>query len=283
MPELPDVETLARTLRRRLVGRRIRSARILTPGTVRSPSPAWFLRRLRGRRVAGVDRRGKYLLIRLDAGLVLLVHLRMTGDMEVVPAHAPMGRHTRVIFRLDDAEGPEGGGDEVRFTDQRRFGHIDLLPAGAVGSIAPLVRMGAEPLGRGFSLEAFRRILGDRRGTLKPLLLRQDVVAGIGNLYADEILFQARLHPGRRVESLRPAEVRRLHEAIRQVLRRATTALSRHGRPVGELLEAREAGGSCPRCGRPLSVSRLGGRATYFCPFCQRPDRPRGGREGHRR
>lgn len=264
MPELPDVETLARLLRRRLVGRRIRSARVLTPWTVRSPSPARFVRQLRGRRVTAVHRRGKYVLIRLEGGLVLLVHLRMTGDMEVVRARAPVHPHTRIIFNLD------GRGEEVRFTDQRRFGHMDLLPASALEGFGPLLRMGAEPLARTFTLEEFRRLLKRRRGVLKPFLLRQDVVAGIGNLYADEILFQARLHPGRRVESLRPAEVRRLHEAIRQVLRRATAGLSRYGGPVGDLLDAREVGGACPRCGRPLQVSRLGGRATYFCPFCQR-------------
>jgi len=273
VPELPDVETLVRTLRRRLVGGRIHSTRILTPGTVRSPSAAQFIRQLRRRRVNAVDRRGKYLLIQLDGGLLLLVHLRMTGDMEVVTPRAPVHRHTRLILRFDRGGASGGGGQELRFTDQRRFGHVDLLPAAAVEQFTPLVRMGIDPLSRGFSLEAFRLLLQGRRGALKPLLLRQDVVAGIGNLYADEILYQARLHPGRRVESLRPAEVRRLHEAIREVLRRATASLSRYGRPVGELLDARDVGGRCPRCGRPLQVSRLGGRATYFCPSCQRPPR----------
>jgi len=272
VPELPDVETLARLLRRRVVGRRIRSARILTPGTVRSPSPLLFARRLRGRRVTAVHRRGKYLLISLEGGLVLAVHLRMTGDLEIVPARIPLDRHVRVRFLLD---GRGGRGEELRFTDQRRFGHMDLLSAAAGEDFAALARMGAEPLERAFTLEVFRALLRRRRGALKPLLLRQDVVAGIGNLYADEILYQARLHPGRRVESLRPAEVRRLHEAIRGVLRRATAGLSRYGRPVGDLLDAREVGGVCPRCGRPLQVSRLGGRATYFCPFCQRPGRDR--------
>ncbi len=222
-----------------------------------------------------VDRRGKYLLIRLNGGLVLLVHLRMTGDLELAGARDPAGRHARVVFALDGRAGDGGGrgGEELRFTDQRRFGHMDLLPAAAVEEFTPLARMGAEPLERAFTLEAFRVLLRRRLGALKPLLLRQDVVAGIGNLYADEILYQARLHPGRRVESLRPAEVRSLHEAIRQVLRRATAGLSRYGRPVGDLLDARERGGLCPRCGRPLEISRLGGRATYFCPFCQRPGR----------
>ncbi len=141
MPELPDVETLARTLRAHLVGRRIRTTRILSPGTVRSPSSTRFVRQLRGRRVTAVDRRGKYLLIRLDGGLVLLAHLRMTGDMEVVRAGEPLDRHTRVFFGLDGHRGSGAGTpgrEEVRFTDQRRFGHMDLLPAAALEDFGPL-------------------------------------------------------------------------------------------------------------------------------------------------
>lgn len=130
--------------------------------------------------------------------------------------------------------------------------------------------MGAEPLDRGFTLAEFRRMLRGRRGTLKGLLLRQDVVAGIGNLYADEILFQARLFPARQVDSLRPSDLARLHMAIRAVLQRATAALSAHRRPPGALLAAREPGGRCPRCGRSLATARIAGRSTYYCRVCQR-------------
>jgi len=262
VPELPEVETLARYLRRRLVGRTIRRVQILTPATIRSPRPDRFTRALRGRTVQGIDRRGKYVLVRLDRGLVLVIHLRMTGDLVIMPRRRLLHPHTRVVLGF--------GGSDLRFEDQRRFGHMDLLPASAVPYFEPLQRIGAEPLDGAFTPERFRAILKRRRGALKPLLLRQEVVAGIGNLYADEILFQARLHPGRRVESLRPQEVRRLYLATRRVLRRAVRGLARAGEPVGALLAVREEGGACPRCGRLLAATRMGGRATYFCPACQR-------------
>ena len=261
MPELPDVETVRRMLQRTIAGRRIGRVTVLGPSTVRSPAPRLFARRLRGRRVQGVGRRGKYLLIGLDGALTLAVHLRMTGDFVVAPRAATRDPHTRVVFFFD--------GTELRFVDQRRFGHMDLLPTAGLQAWG-LARLGVEPLDRWFTLGEFRRILAGRRGSLKALLLRQDLIAGIGNIYADEILFQARLWPTRALDSLSPAEMARLHRAIRTVLRRATTSLSRYGKPVGELLRVRESGGRCPRCGRPLTVMRAAGRTTYACRVCQR-------------
>lgn len=261
MPELPDVETVRRMLHRTVGGRRIGRVRVLSPSTVRSPAVRVFARRLRGRRIEAVGRRGKYLLFGLEGGLALVVHLRMTGDFLVAPRAAPPDRHTRVIFSLN--------GDELRFVDQRRFGHMDLLPTAELNK-SGLARLGAEPLGRGFTVAEFRRLLRGRRGALKALLLRQDVIAGIGNLYADEILFQARLHPARPVQSLRAGEVVRLYESLRSVLRRATSALSRYGRPGGAFLAVRSRGAACPRCGRPLRAEPIAGRTTIFCASCQR-------------
>ncbi len=261
MPELPEVETLARSLRLRLAGRRIQSVRVLTPRTVRSPRVDRFVRALRGRTVETVTRRAKFLLLSLDHDLVLIVHLRMTGDLDIVPRGRPLHPHTRVVFRLN--------GHDLRFVDLRRFGHMDLLPASAVAHFDPIRRLGVEPLARAFTLERFREIMARRRGMLKPLLLRQEVLAGIGNLYADEILFQARLHPGRRVESLRPVEVRRLYLAVRQVLGRAVRGRARPEAPIGTLLRVRDAEGPCPRCGGRLASRRIGGRTTVYCPSCQ--------------
>ena len=264
MPELPDVETLARMLRRRTAGSRIHRVRILSPATIRSPAPRTFVRLMRGRRIERVGRRGKYLLIDLHGALTLIIHLRMTGDLAIAPADAPLHPHTRVLFAL--------GGEELRFVDQRRFGHMDLLPAARVDRLSGLRRLGEEPLARGFTLDRFRPLLRGRHGMLKGLLLRQDLVAGIGNLYADEILFQARLRPARPVESLRPPDVARLHGAIRAVLRRATDGLARSGsgKAAATLLDARGREGACPRCGRALAAARVAGRGTYYCRACQR-------------
>lgn len=262
MPELPDVETVARTLRREAVGRRIRRVRVLSPSTVRSPLPGRFASRLRGKRIEQVGRRGKYLLIDLEGDQTLIVHLRMTGGFASASRTDPIHPHTRVLFSFN--------GEELRFIDQRRFAHMDLVDARDVPTFAGLRRLGVEPLEDVFTLRRFRALLRGRRGTVKGFLLRQDVIAGIGNIYADEILFQARLLPWRPVESLRPAEAARLYRAIRTTLRRATARLSRYGKPSGALLAVRRAGGVCPRCGRALRTATVAGRTSYYCPACQR-------------
>lgn len=262
MPELPDVELLARRLRRAAAGRTIRRVRVLSPATIRSSSPAAFSRFLRGRRIEAVERRGKYLLIRLSSGATAVAHLRMTGDFEVVPARRAVHPHTRVIFNL--------GAQDMRFVDQRRFGHIDLVPHQDLAKFAPLASVGMEPLSADFTFEGFRALMAGRRGTVKSALLRQDLLAGIGNLYADEILWRARIAPTRAISSLAPVRLRRLYRAVRTVLKEAVRGLSRHGRPVGALLEVRESDRPCPRCGRILTVSTVAGRTTYACSRCQR-------------
>lgn len=261
MPELPDVETVARTLRREAVGRRIRRVRVLSPSTVRSPAPVRFASRLRGKRIERVGRRGKYLLIDLEGDQTLIVHLRMTGGFASTRRTDPVHPHTRVLFSFN--------GEELRFVDQRRFGHMDLVSARDVPTFPGLQRLGVEPLEDAFTLRKFRALLHSRRGIVKGFLLRQDVIAGIGNIYADEILFHARLLPWRPVESLRPAAAARLYRTIRTVLRRATARLSRYG-TAGEQLSIRMDGGACSRCGRALRTATVAGRTTYYCPACQR-------------
>ena len=265
MPELPDVEAVVRTLRRRAVGRRISGVIIRSPGTIRSPAPPAFARRVRGRTIRAVGRRGKYLLFHLDGGLMMVAHLRMTGDFVVARPDTPAPQHTRVVFALN--------GRELRFIDQRRFGHIDLLDLARPGGLAAwegLRHLGDEPLDPAFTPARFRELLRGRRGALKALLLRQDLIAGIGNIYADEILFQARLRPTRSAASLRPAHLTRLYRAIRTVLRQAVDRLTRYGRSEGALGAARRKGGTCPRCGRALRTATVGGRTAYYCAFCQR-------------
>jgi formamidopyrimidine-DNA glycosylase len=261
MPELPDVEAVARFLRMSIAGRRVTRVEVRDRSVVRSPAPELFARRMRGRRIRTIGRRGKYLLVYLSGDLVMVGHLRMTGDFVVVPRRTPLRPHTRLVLGF--------GSDDARFVDQRRFGHVDIVGADELETFAGLRTLGVEPLTPAFSLGRLRAMIG-RRGTLKAFLLRQDLIAGIGNIYADEILFQARLHPARPLRTLRAADVRALHRSIRVALRRGIVALSRRGRAVGDLVAVRERGGVCPRCGRPLHVATIGGRTTYFCSHCQR-------------
>jgi formamidopyrimidine-DNA glycosylase len=262
MPELPDVEAVARRLRGAIAGRRITRVDVLDRTVVRSPGPQTFARRLRGRTIRAIARRGKYLLMYLSGGVVLVGHLRMTGDFLTASRREPRRPHTRLVLGTN--------GLDLRFIDQRRFGHMDLVDESGVATVAGLRTLGVEPLTVAFSVGYLRRLIVRRRGMLKAFLLRQDLIAGIGNIYADEILFQARLHPARRLQTLRPAQVTALHRAIQKVLRRAIAELSRRGASVGRLVAVRERGGACPRCRRPLRIATIAGRTTYFCPHCQR-------------
>lgn len=262
MPELPDVEALVRRIHPQVIHRKILRVEVLSPPTVRHPDPVLFAKLLRGRRFLAVRRRGKYILLQVDDGRTLVIHLRMTGDLVVEPKGAPRDPCTRLALLLE-------GGKEVRFVDTRRLGHAHLLRPEEMGLLKGFSTLGPEPLAPGFTLAAFRRRLRGQRGMLKPLLLRQDFLAGLGNIYADEVLFQAGLSPIRRVEELRPEEEKALYEAIRRVLREAVRSLVRGGEPGGELLPVREEDAPCPRCGTPLEMRRVGGRSTYFCPRCQ--------------
>ncbi len=261
MPELPDVEAVVRMLRRRVVGGRIERVRILDHAVVRSPTASAFVRRLRGRVIQRVYRRGKYLLLSLGRGTTVVGHLRMTGDLIVVPRDSPIQRHTRLVIGLD--------GKDIRFVDPRRFGHVDLVATHALSSFEGLRDLGVEPLSSAFTQELLQDFVRARRGSLKAFLLRQNLVAGVGNIYADEILFQARLRPDRRTGSLRASEVRRLHQAIRSALRRGIEASSGHGGVAGDLVDVRVRDGTCPRGHRGLRTVSVGGRTSYFCPRCQ--------------
>jgi formamidopyrimidine-DNA glycosylase len=268
MPELPEVETVARGLQERLPGSTITGAAILWPRTLARPTPDEFQARIAGRRIESVGRRGKYVVIKLDRGY-LLVHLKMSGRLLIAPAGEPLDPHIRATFDLD-------GGRQLRFRDARKFGRVYLVDQ-PEEITAPL---GPEPLAGAFSQEEFARLLGRRSGRLKSMLLNQEFLAGVGNIYADEILFVARLNPLRRADSLTKEEQARLYEAIRSVLQRAIDAsgttlpdrnyLDGEGR-AGEYLAQvyGRAGQPCPVCGTLIERVVIGGRSTHFCPHCQ--------------
>jgi formamidopyrimidine-DNA glycosylase len=270
MPELPEVETVANGLRPHLIGQVITDVTINWHRTIARPALDEFVHHVVGRRVRSVGRRGKYVVIELDYGY-LLVHLMMSGRLHVIPAEEPLDSHIRVVFGLDS-------GQQMRFQDTRKFGRIYFVddPQKVTAGLGP------EPLDDEFTLDVFRRQLARRTGRIKPLLLNQLFLAGLGNIYADEALFAAQLHPLRKADSLTPAEQARLYEAIRSVLRSAvkgrgttlsdggyTDASGEAGTYQARLAVYSRGGKACLRCQTPIERIVLGGRSAHYCPSCQ--------------
>jgi formamidopyrimidine-DNA glycosylase len=274
VPELPEVETVRSRLEPVLVGRTIRSVEIVDERLTRPFAPSAVATALEGERVAAVERRGKYLIVRFESGRVLLIHLRMTGSLRVAPeAGLPEDSHRRAVVSLDD-------GSDVAYRDVRRFGTWLLVEPGALEDYLA-ARLGGEPLEPSFTAKELGQRLAGRRAPLKALLLDQRVVAGIGNIYADEALWAARLHPLRPAGSLTPDELRDLHRGVRSALRkgivRQGASLRDYSTPDGDRGSMQDefavygrAGEPCPRCGTPIEKTRAGGRGTWFCPGCQR-------------
>ena len=273
MPELPEVETVVRGLRDTLVGRTVSAVTVRWPRTIARPGVGEFKDSIAGRRVVSVSRRGKYIVAGLDRGY-LLIHLKMSGRLLVVPKDDPLDKHTHTILDLDN-------GSQLRFRDVRKFGRVYLVDE--VERVTG--RLGPEPLDADFTVDRFRQLLERRSGRLKPLLLNQEFVAGLGNIYADEALFAARLHPLRKADTLADDEQARLHMSIRGVLQdaidaRGTTlddggyvdARGRAGAFQQQLAVYARGGEGCTCCGTPIERVVVGGRSTHFCPFCQHPD-----------
>jgi formamidopyrimidine-DNA glycosylase len=271
MPELPEVETFARGLHEPLVGRTFTCVSTNWARNIAYPTLDEFETQIAGRRVEAVGRRGKYVVITLDRGY-LLIHLKMTGSLRVLPADEPMDPHVRVLFDLDD-------GRQLCFRDPRKFGRIYLVDA--IEQVT--ADLGPEPLSDDLTLDAFRALLQRRKGRLKSLLLNQEFIAGLGNIYANEALFAARLHPERLANTLTQQEQANLYDAIREVLAQAvaaggttlrdggyTNADGEAGRFQVDLAVHDRAGEPCRVCGTPIERLVIGARSAYFCPRCQR-------------
>ena len=276
MPELPEVETYVRELAPELTGRSITAARVFWPRAIAEPLADEFPDRIAGLGFQSFDRRGKYMLLGLSDGSTLIVHLRMTGKLLILPNETEPALHTHVVMDLDD-------GRSLHYNDPRKFGRIWLVP-----DITPvLANLGPEPLAEDFSIEGFAARLAGRTAAIKALLLDQSLVAGVGNIYADEALFRARIHPARAGGNLTPDEIARLHHAVREVLtagiaRRGSTlggsSLQNYLRPGGlpgdfqdEFLVFRRTGQPCIVCGTPIERIVIAQRSTHFCPTCQPP------------
>jgi formamidopyrimidine-DNA glycosylase len=281
VPELPEVETVARDLRALVVGAQIVGVRCDWPRTVRGEDVAGFTTAVVGRTIEGTGRRAKLLLLELSGDWVIAVHLKMTGQLFVVPAEAPQDRFVHLVLAFSDSR-------ELRFRDIRKFGRWGAYPRAALagGAVAQelgageVFELGPEPLDPAFTLKAFRALIGKRRGRLKTLLTDQSFLAGIGNIYADEALWRSRLHPLRSAATLSRDDVRRLYVAIREVLAEAVayrgSSVDDYFAPDGDgamqerLQVYQRAGEPCLRCGRPIRRIVLGIRSTHFCSWCQR-------------
>ncbi len=275
MPELPEVQTIVNDLiEANLAGSTIRAVRVNWPRSVAGMSPAAFSRRLKGAVVRSISRRAKYIVFSLGSGRTVLLHLRMSGRLRLVAAGAAPDRHEHVCIAFTD-------GRELRLHDTRKFARLYLC--GPDESI--LAALGPEPLSPDFTLGRLSAMLRTRARMLKPLLLDQRVIAGLGNIYVDEALWEAGLHPCRRARTLSSDERKRLFDAIPRVLKRGLanmgTALGageanflsvagRRGTNRQQLRVFRRTGLPCPRCGAAVERIIVGQRSTHICPDCQR-------------
>ena len=270
MPELPEVETIVRDLRPLLTGRTITGVR-KSKKKLRRPWRAEWDARATGAKVEGLRRRGKWILVDLAGGPVLRAHMGMSGQFTVVPATEPPTDHLHVVFELDD-------GKELRLRDPRRFGSAEYFPDRDAVEVRMNAELGPEP----FALDPdeFRAAITGTARSLKAILLDQTVVAGVGNIYADEALFRAKLHPARKGKSLKPEECDRLREAIAAVLTRAIESRGstirdyvggsgRRGGFQNEFSVYGRTGEPCPVCRTAVAGVRLAGRSSHFCPACQ--------------
>jgi formamidopyrimidine-DNA glycosylase len=270
MPELPEVETFRRYLLRgnsgspTILGKQIQDAELLWDRTLASPSPAEFKERIRGQFVSGVGRRGKNLLIRLSKD-TLIIHLRMSGELIVEEKTNPIGKHYRLILNFNDQY-------RLAFNNIRKFGRAWLTadPQKIVGALGP------EPLDDGFSPEDFQQILHNRSRQLKYFLLDQEMIAGMGNIYTDEALHRAKLHPARKTDSLSAAQVAKLWKSIRDVLEEG---IKNQGSSIDWMYRGGDyqkylsvynlEGEPCKSCQTPIKRIKIAQRSTYFCPRCQ--------------
>lgn len=277
MPELPEVHTIVNDLiAAGLIGRCIAKAEVHWPRTIATPSADGFCRRIRNRTIQGIQRRGKFILVSLDAQLTLIIHLRMTGRFQWHDGNEVHPKHVHVALTTDD-------GRVLCFHDTRKFGRFYLVeePRTLLGELGP------EPLSPDFTAVAFKKLLSGRQRQIKPLLLDQTFLAGLGNIYVDEALWTARIHPLRGGDSLNTAEINALHAGIRRVLQKgikhAGTTLGNgrnnfysleggRGNNAVHLKVFRRTGAPCPRCGTAITRIVVAQRSSHLCEFCQ----PRG-------
>ena len=273
MPELPEVETVRRGLTRLVVGRKVLGTEVRWEKTISGMAPEEFDAELVGRTIEKVDRRGKYLLFRFSGGLTMVSHLRMEGAYYTVPTGTEPGKHDLVTFHLDE-------GIDLFYRDTRKFGRMNLVPDADALQVAGLAKIGPEPTEKDLSLAYMVAEFGKSRMHVKPFLLDQSHIAGLGNIYVDETLWQSQIHPLTAANKLTEDELARLRENIIHEITRATehhgttvhsftTAFGEAGEFQNELQVYGRVGEPCLRCGHPLEKMKVAQRGTTYCPVCQ--------------
>lgn len=273
MPELPEVETVKRVIEPQIKGLGIAGVTVHDPKVVARPLADDFCRALEGQRISGMGRRGKFLYAYLESGDRIVLHLRMTGSLLLTPPGHLLEKHTRLIIHLDN-------GQELRFADLRRFGRFWLLRRGEADVFSGAERLGPEPFDAGFDASYLKSVFAKRKKAVKSCLLDQEFIAGIGNIYADESLFLAKIRPERPAATLAADEWERLAAAVREAL---LTGIEENRMSAEEYLAGRgrgyryrylnvygRAGEPCRRCGERLCRAVVGGRGSVYCPKCQK-------------
>ncbi len=275
MPELPEVETVVNGLRPVVVERKIIDIEVREKNLIGFPKAdvKKFKDELLNSKITGMDRRGKYIIINLDIKKDMIIHLRMTGKLLVKEVKSFRDKHTHVIFVLDD-------GQEIRFNNVRKFGRIYLIDPEQPEQAGGYAELGPEPLDENLSVEDFKKLFNNRRGIIKSLLMNQKFVAGIGNIYADEILFLSGIKPNRTADTLTGKEKEKIYENMRDILAKGikyggttfsdyVNAFGEKGSFQVELRVYQREDEKCYECGTNIKKTKIGGRSTYYCPKCQ--------------
>ena len=281
MPELPEVTTIVRGLKEKVIGKKIIDVWCDHQKLVQSLK--FRVQSVEGARIMSVDRRAKYIIIELDNNLAMVIHLRMTGHLLYRPLdkskysealHDPRNQFVHFKLRLDNEH-------ELAFSDLRKFGTVEIMPIPEIKSYFEAKKIGPEPLGKSFSYEQFQKQLKGQRRMIKQVLMDQTVIAGIGNIYADEILFEAGIHPKRKINQLSEEELKKIYQAIRKILEKAVelrgTSVSDFRDVLGgkggfekTLKVYRQTGKPCPKCGTKIKRIVVGQRSAHYCPRCQK-------------
>lgn len=274
MPELPEVETIKETLQQLVLKKQIKNVTIRWPKIIKEPSDTeQFKMLLKGQTFQNLKRKGKYILFYLD-DYVLISHLRMEGKYRVVPSNDPIDKHTHIIFSFTD-------GEELRYHDLRKFGTMHLYPKGKEFNSPPLNKLGPDPFEEAFTFEYFYKKLKKTDRYIKTVLLDQTIVSGLGNIYVDETLYKAKIHPMSRSSKLTKKEIRAIYEQAIETLDAAVklggTTIRSYVNSQGEmgmfqqeLFAYGQEDKPCKNCGQPITKMKVGGRGTHICPSCQK-------------